>query len=183
MTIYAIQFLFTKRKKNSGLDRHEIISGYYISSQPQKSLLIPISRLISMLHVIKNKLECCESTFYVIARLLIGFMFFAHGAQKIFGWYGGKSGAALFSLMGVAGWVEIITGILILVGLWTRLAAFFAAGQMLVAYFMVHAGGGWNPLVNKGELALLYFAAFLLLLIHGNGPYSLEKFFSKKERF
>ncbi len=136
-----------------------------------------------MLHAMKNKLERFESIFYVIARILIGFMFFAHGAQKIFGWYGGNGGAALFSLMGVAGWIEIIAGILVLVGLWTRLAAFFSAGQMVVAYIMVHAGGGWNPLVNKGELALLYAAAFLLLLIHGNGPFSLEKAFSKKERF
>jgi len=136
-----------------------------------------------MLHAMKNRLERFESVFYVIARLLIGFMFFAHGAQKIFGWFGGQGGAKVFSLMGVAGWVEITTNILIVVGLWTRLAVFFAAGQMIVAYFMVHIGGGWNPLVNKGELTLLYFAAFLLLLIQGNGPCSLEKALSKKERF
>ena len=136
-----------------------------------------------MLHVMKNKLERFESTFYVIFRVLVGFMFFAHGAQKIFGWYGAKSAMPLASLMGVAGSVEVVTGILIFFGLWTRLAAFFAAGQMVVAYIMVHAGGGWNPLVNKGELALLYLVAFLLLLIHGNGPWSLEKIFSRKEHF
>ncbi len=136
-----------------------------------------------MLHVMKNRLERLEPAFYVVFRVLIGFMFFAHGAQKILGWFGGKGGSALFSLMGVAGWVEMITGILVLVGLWTRLAAFFAAGQMLVAYIMVHASGGWMPLVNKGELALLYFAAFLLMLTYGNGPWNLEKLFSKKEAF
>lgn len=136
-----------------------------------------------MLHAMKNRLERLEPAFYVIFRLLVGFMFFAHGAQKIFGWFGAKSAMPLASLMGVAGTVEVVTGILIFVGLWTRLAAFFAAGQMIVAYGMAHAPRGWMPLVNQGELALLYFAAFLLMLTYGNGPWSLEKLFSKKEVF
>ncbi len=140
-----------------------------------------------MLHKIKNRLECCDKTFYVIFRLLVGFMFFAHGAQKILGWFGAKGAQPLMSLMGVTGIVEVIGGLLIFFGLFTRLAAFVSAIEMLVAYVKVHLGlgtlAGWIPLMNKGEPALLFFAAFLIILIYGNGHWSLEKLFSKKEAF
>lgn len=139
-----------------------------------------------MLHVIKNRLECCDKVFYVIFRLLVGFMFFAHGAQKLFGWFGGKA-AALASLMGVAGIVEVIGGLLIFFGLFTRLAAVIAAIEMMFAFFMAHAKfdslAGLMPLMNKGELALMYFAAFLVLIMYGAGAWSLEKVVSKKEHF
>ncbi len=135
-----------------------------------------------MLHMMKNKLEKFEPAFYVIFRLLVGFMFFMHGASKLFGWFGGTA-QAVTTWFGAAGLIEVIVGILIIAGLWTRLAAFIAAVEMLVAYIKVHAAGGWNPLANKGELALLYFVAFLIMMIYGNGPWSLEKLFSKKEAF
>ena len=134
-----------------------------------------------MLHVMKNRLERFEPAFYIIFRLLVGFMFFAHGVQK-FGWFGGQV-QPIASLMGIAGLIEVIAGLLVFFGLLTRLAAFVSAIEMLVAYVMVHAPNGWNPLINKGELALLYFAAFLILLIYGAGSWGLEKAFFRKERF
>ncbi len=139
-----------------------------------------------MLHMIKNRLECCDKVFYVIFRLLVGFMFFAHGAQKLFGWFGGKV-VAIASLMGVAGIVEVIGGLLIFFGLFTRLAALISAIEIGVAYFKAHFTvstlAGWMPLMNKGELALMYFAAFLVLIMYGAGAWSLEKVISRKEHF
>ncbi len=124
-----------------------------------------------------------HDSFFFVIRLLAGFLFFSHGAQKLLGWFGGQQVPSLASLMGVAGIVEIAAGLAILVGLFTRLAAVVSAVQMLVAYFMVHAGGGWEPLRNKGEMAILYLCLFLALMLHGNGKWSLEKALLKKEIF
>ena len=118
---------------------------------------------------------------YLVFRVLVGGIFFIHGAQKLFGWFGGNKVAALVSLMGVAGVIEFFGGLLIVLGLFTRLAALVSAVQMLVAYFMVHFPGGWNPVVNKGEPALLLFAAFLVLLVYGNQKWSVEKAVFGKE--
>jgi len=130
-------------------------------------------------HNIRHLREQLEDFLYCLFRIFIGSMFFLHGAQKIFGWFSDQGPVALSSLFGVAGIVEVITGILIFVGLWTRIAAFFAAGQMVVAYLMVHAHQGINPLVNQGELAVLYFAAFLVLIMYGPGKWSLHHVFFK----
>jgi len=121
-------------------------------------------------------------TFYFIFRILLGFLFFAHGAQKLFGWYGGQANT-LTSLMGVAGIIEFVGGLALLLGFWTRLAALGSALLMVIAYVMVHAPDGFIPLVNKGELAVLYFIAFLIVLHHGAGRASLEKALFKKELF
>ncbi len=125
--------------------------------------------------------------FYFVFRVFVGLLFAQHGAQKLLGWFGGVGpdggSVALFSLMGLAGVVEFFGGLLIALGVLTRLAALFGAVQMLAAYFMVHAGKGIVPLQNGGELALLYFAAFLVLLAYGAGLWGLEKEVFKKEQF
>ena len=113
------------------------------------------------------------SAMHVVFRVLVGLMFFLHGGQK-FGWFGGQA-QPLMGLMGAAGIIEIVVGLLVLVGFWTRFAAAVGAVEMIVAYGMVHASGGWNPLVNKGELALLYLGAFLVLVAYGAGPWRLDK--------
>ncbi|MEK6857896.1 MAG: DoxX family protein [Nanoarchaeota archaeon] len=100
-----------------------------------------------------------------VFRVLVGIMFFLHGAQK-FGWLGGD-GVPLWSLFGAAGTIETVAGALIVLGLLTRWAALVSAVEMLAAYLMMHAPNGWNPLMNKGELALLYFATFLVISHHG----------------
>lgn len=121
--------------------------------------------------------EQCEDVLYFLFRVMVGFFFFLHGAQKIFGWFSANDPVDLTSLMGLAGLIEIVAGILLIIGLWTRIVAFFSAIQMLVAYFMMHAPQNLVPLVNRGELALLYFAAFLVLIIYGSGKASLDHLF------
>lgn len=110
--------------------------------------------------------------FYVVFRLLVGLMFAMHGFMK-FGVFGGPA-SQLFSLFGIAGVIEIVVGLLVFFGYFVEIAAVFGAIEMLVAYFMVHAPNGWNPLANKGELALMYLAAFLVLAIYGSGKRSKD---------
>ena len=78
------------------------------------------------------------------------------------------------SFMGFGGTLELVGGVLILVGLFTRATAFILSGMMAVAYFMAHASGGFLPLVNKGELAVLYCFVFLFLASAGPGAFSLD---------
>ncbi len=122
--------------------------------------------------------QICENYVYFLFRVLIGLFFFLHGYQKIF-----VDGAALASQMGLAGWIEILVGLGVFLGIFTRLAATGGALLMLIAYFMAHASKGLNPLANGGELAALYFIAFLMLSMHGNGKWNLEQLILKKETF
>ena len=119
---------------------------------------------------------------YFLFRLLIGFLFFSHGMQKLFGVFGGNQ-QAFFSLMGLAGIIEFLAGIAIMLGFFTRLAAFISIFEMLGAYFKAHAFNALLPIMNKGELALLYLAAFLILLAYGAKRWSLEKAILGREIF
>jgi len=123
--------------------------------------------------------------FYFVFRVLVGLLFLQHGLQKLFGMFGGLGGqsADLFSLMGLAGVIETLGGLGIALGLFARLWAFFATIEMLTAYFMTHAPNSLIPLVNRGELALLYFASFLVIIAFGARKWSLEKAIFKKEIF
>jgi len=121
-----------------------------------------------------------EDYFYFIFRIFVGLLFFQHGAQKLFGWFE-KDPVALFSLLGLAGIIEFFGGIAIFFGLFTRFVALISAIEMLVAYFYIHVPMGFIPIINKGELALLYFAAFLVLFIKGSKKFSLEKRIFKRE--
>ncbi len=85
--------------------------------------------------------------------------------------------------MGLAGVIEFFGGLALAVGLFTRLAALGGLATMISAYFMAHFPNGWIPIMNKGELALLYFAAFLIFIIYGAGKFSLEHALFKKEIF
>lgn len=105
-------------------------------------------------------------------RLFVGLMFASHGGDKLFGMFGGKGGAEGLMLLG--GWLELVCGLLIAVGLLTRIAAFLASGMMAVAYFMAHSSGGFFPIVNKGELAVVYCFIFLYIVFYGPGRLSLD---------
>ncbi|MDQ3120386.1 MAG: DoxX family protein [Verrucomicrobiota bacterium] len=105
-------------------------------------------------------------------RIILGLLFACHGAQKLFGMFGGKGGAQGMMLAG--GIIELAGGILIALGLLTRPAAFLSSGMMAVAYFMAHASGGLMPIVNKGELAVVYCFVFLYMFFRGSGPLSLD---------
>jgi putative oxidoreductase len=120
---------------------------------------------------------------YVIFRVVVGLMFFVHGAQKLFGWFGSKGTAQLFSMFGAAGVIETVAGLLIAFGLFSRLAALIAGLEMIAAYFIAHVPKGIWPYTNGGELALLYLVSFFIVIIHGNGKWNLEKTICKKECF
>lgn len=114
-------------------------------------------------------------------RIVTGFLFFQHGAPKLFGSLpgSGESGppVELMTLVGLSGVLETFGGLLIMLGLFTRPVAFVLAGEMAVAYFMSHAPRGFWPSVNRGELAALYCFVFLLLAAWGGGRYSLDRRF------
>jgi len=105
-------------------------------------------------------------------RIVVGLLFACHGAQKVFGMWGGK--VASGALMQFGGWIELAGGLLIALGLFTRPAAFLSSGMMAVAYFMAHASGHALPIVNKGELAVIYCFVFLYMFFRGGGPLSLD---------
>ena len=112
-----------------------------------------------------------------VLRIITGFLYMQHGAQKLFGVPSGPTNVQvdLFSLLGVAGLLEFFLGMLILVGLFTRFAAFILCGQMAAAYFMVHAPKGFWPILNQGELAVLYCYIYLYLAVAGGGSWSLDR--------
>ena len=113
-----------------------------------------------------------------VARIGIGFLFWFHGAQKLFGWFGGfgEAGTAeLTSRFGAAGVIEFFGGLLIMLGLFTVPAAFIASGQMAVAYFWMHVPrGSFWPWANGGEKAAFYAFFFLLLAALGAGAFSID---------
>ena len=111
-----------------------------------------------------------------VLRIVAAFLFIAHGTQKLFGVPADqpRPPMELMSQMGVAGVLETFGGALILVGLFTRPVAFVLAGEMGVAYFMAHAPRNLFPLLNGGELAVLYCFLYLYLAAAGGGPWSLD---------
>ena len=113
---------------------------------------------------------------YALMRIIIGLLFFCHGAQKVFGLFGGLGGAAvpLASLYGVAGVLELILGALVTVGWLTGYAAFLASGEMASAYFIDHFPHSFWPLQNQGEEAMFYCFVFLYMATQGAGIWSID---------
>jgi putative oxidoreductase len=109
---------------------------------------------------------------YSLLRFFAGALFACHGAQKLFGALGGQ--VADSALMKFGGVIEFVGGLLIAFGLLTPWAAFLASGMMAVAYFKAHAPGHFFPIINKGELAVVYAFLFLFIFAYGGGRYSLD---------
>ena len=109
-----------------------------------------------------------------VLRIVLGFLLIPHGLQKLFGLLGGKQ-VELMSLLGLAGVIELFGGLLILVGLFTRPVAFVVSGFAAVAYFMAHAPQGFWPILNMGELAVVYCFVYLYLSAAGGGEWSLDR--------
>ncbi len=111
-----------------------------------------------------------------ILRIVTGFLFLQHGMAKLFGvpHVAMFDGLQLFSLMGLAGVLELVGGLLVLVGLFTRPTAFILSGEMAVAYFMAHAPKGFLPILNQGELAVIYCFVFLYFAAAGAGAFSID---------
>ena len=114
-----------------------------------------------------------EPVAFAILRIVAGLMFATHGSQKLLGYPPG-GGGPLPSLMIVAGAIELIAGLLIAFGLGARWAALVAGGEMAYAYLTVHAPHALLPLVNKGELAVLYGVVWLFIIFHGAGAFSID---------
>ena len=112
---------------------------------------------------------------YLLLRLVFGFLFACHGAQKMFGVLGGHRVPAGFTLLFLATLIELVAGVLIFLGLFTRPAAFVASGEMAFAYFMQHAKGSFFPIVNHGELAVIYCFVALYIATRGAGKFGFDR--------
>jgi putative oxidoreductase len=112
-----------------------------------------------------------------VLRLAAAFVYVAHGTQKMFGGPGHPWHGPVFTLtlMGAAGVIETIGGTLMLLGLYTRPVAFVLSGQMAVAYFTQHMPRAFWPIVNGGELAVLFSFLWLFFSVAGPGPISLDR--------
>ncbi len=108
-------------------------------------------------------------------RVVAALLFFLHGAQKLFGFPATEFAPPAFSIFWFAGVIEIITSVLIALGLFTRPAALLASGTMAVAYWMVHAPGNLFPTNNGGDAAILFCFAFLYLAFAGPGAWSAQR--------
>ena len=114
-----------------------------------------------------------------LMRIVLGFTFSSHGLQKLLGFFGGMGGhggtAHPYTLLWVAGCLETVGGLLILIGLFAAPAAFILSGEMAVVYFMQHFPHGLWPIRNGGELAVVYCFVFLYLAAAGAGPLSVDR--------
>ena len=111
-----------------------------------------------------------------ILRIVVAALYMQHGLSKLLHipHVAMFDNVQLFSLLGLAGTLEIVGGLLLLIGLFTRPAAFILCGEMAVAYFMAHAPQGPLPLLNGGELAIVYCFAFLYFAVAGGGAWSID---------
>ena len=120
-----------------------------------------------------------------LLRIVTSFLFLAHGTQKVLGFPSAAANANVFpltSLLGVAGAIEIFGGVLVLIGLFTRCVAFVLCGEMAVAYYMVHMKQNFWPLLNNGEVTVLYCFLFLYLSVAGGGEWSVDRLIAKKRK-
>jgi putative oxidoreductase len=112
--------------------------------------------------------------FLALLRIITALLFLAHGTAKLLGFPETGASPPLFSIFGLAGILEIVGGILLVLGLFTRPVAFILAGEMAVAYFMAHAPQSFFPIINKGESAILFCFVFLYLVFAGAGAWSVD---------
>ena len=132
-----------------------------------------------------------------VLRIVTALLFIEHGTQKIFGFppmqefgaEGGGEGGNLYgegwiaTLMLVAGWIEVVGGLAVMLGLFTRPAAFILSGEMAVAYWLAHVSmGGFFPINNGGESAVLFCFLFLYLVFAGPGAWALDSMMGKREQ-
>jgi putative oxidoreductase len=115
---------------------------------------------------------------YALMRIVAGFMFAFHGAQKILGVLS-MFQPPMMSQLWFGGLIELVCGLAVMLGFWTRVAAFLSSGEMAVAYIQFHwkfqLGPQFFPALNKGELAALYCFVFLLIACRGGVKWSLDK--------
>jgi len=129
-----------------------------------------------------NQVNGWSSRALAALRIVAGLLFLAHGVIKVFGFPAGAEPGQqeLLSLFGVGGVIELITGLLLILGLFTRPAAFIASGQMAVAYWMFHFPSSPYPAVNGGDAAILYCLIFLYIFTAGPGAWSIDNRTAKR---
>lgn len=129
-----------------------------------------------------NQVNGWSSRALAALRIVAGLLFLAHGVIKVFGFPAGAEPGQqeLLSLFGVGGVIELITGFLLILGLFTRPAAFIASGQMAVAYWMFHFPSSPYPAVNGGDAAILYCFIFLYIFTAGPGAWSIDNRTTKR---
>lgn len=116
-----------------------------------------------------------------VLRFMSGLLFLQHGTTKYLNIpVGPMNNASPMTMSGAAGIIELVAGTLLVIGLFTRPAAFIASGMTAVAYFYAHAGRNFYPILNGGELAALYCFVFLYLAAAGAGPWSLDRLIRKE---
>ncbi len=118
-------------------------------------------------------MKAFESQTYAAVRIMAGFLFLWHGAQKLFN-FPAEFPYPLNAMMGTAGVIELVGGVLVLVGFMTRWAAFVCSGLMAAAYWIAHGTKAFFPLLNEGELAALYCFVFLFISAKGAGIWSVD---------
>jgi putative oxidoreductase len=128
-----------------------------------------------------GRLERYREIAFALMRFVVGVLFACHGAQKLFGVFGGQ-GMIRSPLVVTAGVIELVGGVLVAIGFLTRAAAFIASGEMAVAYFKAHAPRGFWPIQNKGEAAVIFCFLLLFIAAHGAGPYSVDAVLRRNER-
>ena len=118
-----------------------------------------------------------------ILRIIAGLLILQYGMGKLLKFPAVPMFAKveLFSLYGLAGSLELVLGVLLIIGLFTRLAAFVLAGEMAFAYFMGHAPRGFYPILNGGDLAIIFCFVFLYLSAAGAGPWSVDAAIRNKQ--
>jgi putative oxidoreductase len=129
-----------------------------------------------MTHSLDARLDRFSAPVLGIFRIIVGLLFALHGTAKLFGWPATKSGAVPFGTWPYwwAGLIELVVGLLVALGLFTRLAALLGSGTMAYAYFTAHQPDGVLPIQNGGELAVLYCFAFLLIAFAGAGAFAVQ---------
>jgi putative oxidoreductase len=111
---------------------------------------------------------------FALLRVVAGLLFAEHGLQKLFGLLGGTR-VAPTSQLGLAGFIELVCGVMVALGIFPRWAALVASGEMAFAYFTRHAPNGFWPVVNRGELAVLYCFVFLYIAARGGGRWAIRE--------
>ncbi|MFD7321058.1 DoxX family protein [Streptomyces sp. NPDC059875] len=131
-----------------------------------------------------NRLNQVQPYALGLFRIVIGLLFACHGAASLFGVLGGAMGGGTVPAGTWPGWyaavIQLVAGVLVLVGLGTRTAAFLASGSMAYAYFKVHQPEALFPLQNSGESAALFCWAFLLITFTGPGALALDRLFGAR---
>lgn len=114
-----------------------------------------------------------------ILRIIVGLLFMEHGLAKLFGFPTAAMHPAMFQLLWFAGIIEWVGGLLLALGVFTRLVAFIMSGEMAVGYFMSHAPKSFFPLLNGGDAAVLYCFIFFYFFVVGGGAWSVDRMRSR----